>query len=133
MAEIYKNDGGFRLISAGVPKPTVRRTDPLTFDINLNLPAKDRVNHYAVDVYYEDRFVMRTNEYPIIILNEEIINAYNHHKRIKFTFITNRIVGNKQKSEPTIIYIQKTICSDEMLCSETAICSEEPNSQGGNN
>lgn len=124
MSEIYKNEGGFRLVTAAVPRPTVKHSGDLVFDINLNLVPKDRLSNYAVDVYYNDRFVMRTNEYPIVIRNEDLIRRYNIYERMKFTFVTHRIKGNKQAGASEVLYIQKTLCSNNIYCSETTICGD---------
>ena len=124
MSEIYKNDGGFRLITAGVPTPTVKHTGSLVFDVNLNLPAKDRKNHYAVDVYLDGRFVMRTQEFPIEIRNQDILYMFNHYELLTFTFITQRIVGNKQASQAVTKIIQKVVCANDCLCSNKTICKE---------
>lgn len=124
MSEIYKNEGGFRLITAGVPKPTIKLRNNLVFYLNLNLPAKDKPSHYAVDVYYDDRFVMRTNELPIVIHNQELLNLFESYTLMKFTFITQRIIGNKQSSEPLTITIRKTLCSDRIKCSNNLICCD---------
>ncbi len=131
MSEILENYGGFRVITQSVGQAKVKHLGDLHFDVDINIPVKDKREHYAVDIYFNNRFVMRTNEYPIIITNEDIIKRYNNYEYMIFTFIVQRIVGNKQSSKPTVMTIQKINCAGEVLCSERTICTDKGYNQNG--